>query len=160
MDILKPALKGQYHAALDMLRGAIEACPDSIWLGGVPPRSFWRLAYHTLFFTHLYLQVQMDDFVAWELHRDEVESDEERERLDATPYSRAEILAYWDLVDAMVDPQIDLVDLNSKESGFSWYSIPKLDHILLNMRHVQEHAGQLRDRLLEAGIDQRWRTNR
>jgi hypothetical protein len=55
MDNLKPALKGQYHAALDMLRGAIEECPDTLWVGGVPPRSFWRLVYHTLFFMHFYL---------------------------------------------------------------------------------------------------------
>ena len=42
MDNLKPALKGQYHAALDMLKGAIEECPDALWVGGVPPRSFWH----------------------------------------------------------------------------------------------------------------------
>jgi hypothetical protein len=160
MDNLKPALKGQYHAALDMLKGAIEECPDKIWLSGVPPRSFWRLAYHTLFFTHLYLQVRDPDFTPWELHRDEVESDPDRERLDARPYTPAELLAYWELVDAMVDPQIDTIDLTSPESGFSWYKIPKLDHVILNLRHIQEHAGQLRDRLLEAGIDQKWHTKR
>src|ERR1051325_1280799 len=107
MDNLKPALKGQYHAALDMLRGAIEECPDVLWVGGAPPRSFWRLAYHTLFFTHLYLEVRSENFVPWERHRDEVESDHERERLDAEPYSKAEILTYWELVDALVDRQID-----------------------------------------------------
>ena len=160
MGNIKPALKGQYHAALDMLKGAIEACPDAVWVGGVPPRSFWRLAYHTLFFTHLYLQIRDEDFVPWELHRDDVESDAERERPDAAPYSRTEMLTYWELVDAMVDPQLDRIDLNSSESGFSWYTIPKLDHILLNLRHIQEHAGQLRDRLLEAGIDQEWCTKR
>jgi hypothetical protein len=160
MDNLKPALKGQYHAALDMLRGAIEECPNDIWLSGVPPRSFWRLAYHTLFFTHLYLQVREEDFVKWELHRDEVESDQERERLDAAPYSRAEMLTYWELVDAMVDPQLDKIDLSSTDCGIPWYTIPKLDHVILNLRHVQEHAGQLRDRLLESGIDQRWVTKR
>ncbi|MEZ0324955.1 MAG: DinB family protein [Fimbriimonas sp.] len=160
MDNLKLALKGQYHAALDMLKGAIEACPEEIWVGGVPPRSFWRLAYHTLFYTHLYLEVRMDDFVAWELHRDEVESDQERERMDAAPYTKAEILRYWELVDAMVDPKLDRIDLDSLESGFSWYSIPKLDHQILNIRHIQEHAGQLRDRLMEAGIDQGWTTKR
>ena len=82
MDKIKPALKGQYHAALDMLKGAITECPGDIWLGGVPPRSFWRLAYHTLFYTHLYLQVKDTDFVLWEYHRDEVLS-LDRERLDA-----------------------------------------------------------------------------
>ena len=160
MENLKSALKGQTHASLLMLKGAIDACPDAIWVGGVPPRSFWRLAYHTLFFTHLYLQVRDAEFVAWEFHRDEVVGPRERERLDATPYSRAEMLAYWERVDAMVDPQIDLIDLSAPDSGFDWYKIPKLDHIILNMRHIQEHAGQLRDRLLEAGIDQRWFTKR
>lgn len=160
MDTLKPALKGQYHAALDMLRGAIDACPDDLWTGGVPPRSFWRLAYHTLFFTHLYLQVKEADFVAWERHRNEVESDEEREDPNATPYTKAEILAYWQIVDGMVDTQIDKIDLNSTDCGIPWYSIPKLDHVVLNLRHIQEHAGQLRDRLLEAGIDQGWVTRR
>jgi hypothetical protein len=160
MDNLKPALKGQYHAALDMLKGAIEECPDDIWVSGVPPRSFWRLAYHTLFFTHLYLEVEEADFVPWEHHRDEVESDQDRERLDAIPYTQAETLTYWKLVDEKVDPQIDKIDLGSSESGFSWYKIPKLDHVILNLRHIQEHAGQLRDRLLESGIDQKWVTRR
>lgn len=160
MDDIRPALKGQYHAALDMLKGAIAECPDDVWVSGVPPRSFWRLAYHTLFFTHFYLQRRSEDFHPWEFHRDEVESDAEREKLDATPYSKAEILTYWELVDSIVDSQLDKIDLSSEESGFSWDKIPKLDHILLNMRHIQEHAGQLRDRLLESGIDQGWVSRR
>ncbi len=160
MENLKPALKGQYHAALDMLRGAISGCPENLWIGGTPPRSFWRLAYHALYFTHLYLQVRFEDFVPWELHRDEVESDAAHEMLDPVPYTKEELLDYWELVDVMVDSQIDKIDLSSPESGIPWYSIPKLDHVLLNLRHVQEHAGGLRDRLLEAGIDQRWHTRR
>lgn len=156
MDNLKPALKGQFHAALDMLKGAIEECPDTLWVGGIPPRTFWNLAYHTLFYAHLYLQVHQDAFVPWERHR----ASEERESAGATPYSKAELLTYWELVDAMVDSQIEKMDLNALESGFSWYAIPKLDHLILNIRHVQEHAGQLRDRLLEAGIDQEWFTKR
>ena len=157
---VKPALKGQYHAAMDMLRGAIEACPDDLWVGGVPPRSFWRLAYHTLYFTEFYLQVKMEDFKKWELHRDEAESDEEHERLDAKPYTQRELLDYWDIVDSRIDSLIDKIDLTSNDSGFSWYKIPKLDHVILNLRHVQEHSGQLRDRLMEAGIDQRWHSKR
>ena len=65
-----------------------------------------------------------------------------------------------ELVDAMVNSQLDKIDLSSPESGIPWYKIPKLDHIILNLRHIQEHAGQLRDRLLEAGIDQKWFTKR
>lgn len=160
MDTTRDAIKGQYHAAMDMLRGAIEACPEDLWLAGNPPRSFWRLAYHTLFYAHLYMEQTMEDFTPWEHHRDEVESDEERERLDAKPYSKEELLQYWNWVDQWADGQFEKLDLTSQQSGFSWYTLPKLDHVLLNVRHISEHAGQLRDRLLEAGIDQRWHSRR
>ena len=160
MDATREAIRGQYHAAMDMLKGAIEACPDEIWTSGRPPRSFWRLAYHTLFYAHLYLEQNVEDFVRWEHHRDEVESDEEHERDDATPYTREELLTYWTWIDGWADGQFDRLDLSSPESGFPWYSLPKLDHVMLNVRHISEHAGQLRDRLLEAGIDQRWHTRR
>ncbi len=89
MDNLKPALKGQMHAALDMLRGAIEACPDELWVSGSPGRKFWDLAYHALFYADLYLQVREEEFVRWEQHRDG-----ERGRPGATPYPKAQVLAY------------------------------------------------------------------
>lgn len=156
MDPLRDALKSQYHASLAMLRQTIEECPDHLWNSGNPPRQFWRLIYHTLFFTHLYLECSDKDFRQWEKHRDEVESDAEGEKLDATPYSKAELLEYWELVDRRVNTQVDKIDLTSPESGIPWYKMPKLDHQIVNIRHIQEHAGQLRDRLLEAGIDQKW----
>jgi hypothetical protein len=139
-----------------MLRQAIELCPDDLWDKGTPPRQFWRLSYHTLFFTHLYLEVSADAFKPWEKHRDEVEGDEEHEKLDATQYTKAELLEYLEIVELRVDPQLDLIDLTSPESGIPWYKMPKLDHQIVNIRHIQEHAGQLRDRLLEVGIDQKW----
>jgi DinB superfamily len=156
MEPVRTALKGQYHAALAMLREAIELCPDSLWNGGIPPRQFWRLAYHTLFFTHLYTERNMDDFQRWEKHRDEVESDQEREKLDAVPYTKAELLEYWEIVNARIDGQLDVLDLTSPKCGIPWYKLPTLDHQMMNIRHVQEHAGQLRDRLLEAGLDVKW----
>ncbi|MBB6052106.1 DinB family protein [Armatimonas rosea] len=145
---------------MDMLRVALEGCPETIWNSGTPPRQFWRLAYHALFYTHLYLEVTEADFQAWEKHRDEVESDQERERLDATPYTREELLEYWALVDAHIDTQFDKIDLSAPECGIPWYTLPKLDHVILNLRHLSEHGGQLRDRVMEAGVDQRWFTRR
>ncbi len=52
---VQAALKGQYHAAMSMLRETIEKCPDEMWAGGDYAVPFWHVAYHTLFFTHLYL---------------------------------------------------------------------------------------------------------
>jgi hypothetical protein len=66
------------------------------------------------------------------------------------------MLEFVAFVDSLVDNQIETLDLDSQESGFSWYTMPKLDHMLVNLRHIQEHTGQLRDRLFEAGFDLRW----
>lgn len=65
-------------------------------------------------------------------------------------YTKAEVLAYWRVCDAMVDDAVDTLDLTARLSGFSWYRIPKLEHQIVNIRHVQYHEGQLADRLRAA----------
>ena len=70
MDV-HAALKGQFHASLAMLKQAIEQCPDDLWVGGSCPIAFWRVAYHTLFYTHLYLQDSEQTFTPWIKHRKE-----------------------------------------------------------------------------------------
>ena len=37
------------------------------------PAPFWRVAYHTLFYAHFYLQQKQDDFTPWARHRDEAQ---------------------------------------------------------------------------------------
>ncbi len=54
-----------------MLKQAIELCPDGLWTGGNYPVPFWRVAYHALFYTHLYLQPDEKAFRPWEHHRDQ-----------------------------------------------------------------------------------------
>jgi hypothetical protein len=44
-------------------------------------------------------------------------------------------------------------DLLSAESGFSWYPVSKLEHQIINIRHLQHHAAQLGDRLRYATTD-------
>ena len=57
----------------------------------------------------------------------------------------------------MADRAIDALDLASPESGFSWYKVAKLEHQLINIRHVQHHAAQLADRLRAAAdVGTRW----
>ena len=73
------------------------------------------------------------------------------------PYTRAQVLAYLSQCEAMVDHAVDALDLLSSSSGFHWYPIPKLEHQLVNLRHVQHHTAQLVDRLRnEAGLGTRW----
>jgi hypothetical protein len=63
---VQSALKGQYHAALAMLKQTIEKCPDDLWTSQGQSPAFWRVAYHTLFYTHLYLQPDEKAFRAWD----------------------------------------------------------------------------------------------
>jgi hypothetical protein len=162
MDV-RAALKGQYHASLAMLKQAIEQCPDDLWNGGPYPIAFWRVAYHTLFFTHLFLQPNEEAFRAWEHHRTEYQFlgvlpfPPHRPPKIGAPYSKAQILDYWQTCDQMVDVAVDQMDLDAQECGFPWYRLPKLDHQIVNIRHVQHHAALLAGRLRSAAdIDIRW----
>src|SRR5262249_42224765 len=62
---IRAALKSQYHGALAMLRDVIERCPDALWLSTAHRNACWQIAYHTLFFTHLYLMQDESSFRPW-----------------------------------------------------------------------------------------------
>jgi hypothetical protein len=162
MDVRR-ALKSQYHATLDTLRQAIEKVPDAMWNDPADSAPFWRVAYHTLFFTHLYLQQDEAAFTAWARHREEanfigsVPSGNDRGPKPCEPYTRDDILEYWQVCDDMIDPGVDALDLSAPECGFSWYTMPKLEHQIVNIRHIQNHAAALSLRLRQsAGIDIDW----
>ena len=51
---------------------------------------------------------------------------------------------------------VDTLDLLDPESGFSWHRLPKAEHQIMAIRHIQHHVAQLGVRLREAagiGID-------
>ena len=156
------ALKSQYHAGLGMLRQAIDRCPERLWTGDEHASPFWHIAYHTLFYTHLYLQPEESAFRPWEHHREEYQFmgrlpwPPHRPPDIDVPYTKTQILQYWQICEEMVDATVDGLDLNAAECGFWWYSMPKFEHQLVNIRHLQHHTAQLSDRLRSAadiGID-------
>lgn len=164
---LRQALKEQYHAGLAMLGECVEKCPDGMWLEGVHPRAFWRIAFHAAFFTHLYLGQNEGAFQPWPGRREGIhhrlwEQPAEVEPYElpqeAETYGRNELLDYIRFVDELVDPTVDRLDLDSGETGFSWYppNMSKLSHELMNLRHIQGHMGQLSELLMARGIDTDW----
>ena len=167
---LRSVLKSQYHASLAMLREAVERCPDTTWYDTTPTNAFWQIAYHALFFAQFYMQPDEHTFVAWARHQANVqnpdgiagEPDPKSTRpLIPQPYSRADVLAYWDYCDQQVDEWVEALDLTRKDSGFSWYSVSKLEHQIVNIRHIQHHAAQLADRLRAVhDIGVRWAGSR
>lgn len=164
-NVLRATLKSQYHAALAMLRSAIEACPDELWSRDGSTNAFWQIAYHALFFTHLYLQPEEAAFEPWPRqkpaqHPDGIAGDADPDSplpLIPEPYTRAEVLDYLAHVAEAVDPALDAMDLQRTDSGFHWYRVSKLEHQIINIRHVQHHAAQLADRLRnDVGAGTRW----
>jgi len=158
---LKPALKRQYHAALAMLRQAIEDCPEDLWNAGPHPVPFWRVAYHTLYFLHLYVQPDLEAFVPWELHREDYHDlpwpPGSGPKIDV-PYSKAQMLDYWAICDGVLDAAVNRLDLAAQDCGFPWHrGMPKLDHQLHNLRHIQHHTALLAGRLRSFdGTEVRW----
>lgn len=149
---LQAVLKSQYHASLAMLREAIDSCPVELWTSDQHANPYWQIVYHTLFYTHLYLQPAEADFVPWEHHRPGHHrfGTGPDAASPALPYSPEEIRAYCQYCQEMVDAAVDRLDLSAPESGFSWYRMPKLEHQFVNLRHIQHHTGQLADRLRQS----------
>ena len=163
---LRQALKEQYHAGLAMLAECVEKCPESMWLEGEHPRTFWRIAFHAAFFTHLYLGQNERAFQPWPGRREGIHHRLWEQPAYVEPYElpegvasygRSEIIDYIRFVDALIDPTVDQLDLDADETGFSWYpGMSKLSHELMNLRHIQGHVGQLSELLMAQGIDPDW----
>ena len=58
----KEVIRSQYQASLEMLAQAIFKCPQSLWADPQDKNQFWHIAYHALFYTHLYLQASEEEF--------------------------------------------------------------------------------------------------
>ncbi len=149
---VKEVIQSQYLASLAMLGEAVSQCPDDLWLAPGFKNHFWHIAYHTLFYTHLYLQVSEKHFVPWQKHRKEyqflgplpwpphTEPDIEE------PYTKEELLEYLSFSRNEVIERVSSLDLEAA-SGFHWLPFKKLELQLYNIRHIQHHTGQLIDRL-------------
>jgi len=151
-DRLHEALLRQYRAALAMFKQAVELCPEERWLSPDCPNKFWHIAYHALFFTHLYLHPSEAEFTPWPKHRPNYQflgaipwPPHERPRIDA-PYTRPEILEFHEFCGAEIDSMVRSLALDAP-SGFSWLKFSRLEVHLYSIRHTQHHIGQLVERL-------------
>ncbi len=159
----KQAIASQYLAAFEMLKQAIVKCPEALWDDPRDKNRFWHIAYHALFYTHLYLQRSESEFTPWSKHREQYRS------LGSSPepspaamgveaaYSQAELLAYLEICREQVKERVATLDLEAADSGFDWLSFGKLELQLYNLRHLAQHTGELMERLgTRAAIDVDW----
>lgn len=161
MDI-KQIITSQYLASLEMLRQAVLACPPEMWNDSAHKNRFWHVAYHAVFYAHIYLYPTEEDFQPWEKTR------ENYQFMGALPfppddqmspefaYSQADVLEYLELVKGLIAPVVASLDLQGP-SGFYWLPFSKLELQFYSMRHVMQHAGELYERLgRERGLELHW----
>jgi hypothetical protein len=134
---LQRGLQSQYLSALAMLKQAIVKCPQSLWDAPRDKDGSWFKAYHALYYAHLYLQATRKDFVRWRGSGKPVSS---------PPLSKGEVLEYLAFVEQEVVRRVPLTDLKA-ESGFRGIRVDKLELQFVNIRHIQQHTGELYERL-------------
>lgn len=156
---LAPIIVSQYLAALEMLKAAIDRCPDDLWNDPRDKTPVWHAAYHVLFYTHFYLQDSEDSFVPWVKHRQEYQFigplpwPPHRAPEIGEPFDRATVLEYLAFCQAEARRRVPALDLDAA-SGFDWLPFGKLELQLYSIRHIQQHTGELMERLgARAGLD-------
>ena len=134
------ALRSQYLAALEMLKQPVLVCPEDMWNDPASRNRAWYIAYHALFFTHLYLQDREEDFQPRAgMSEDELET-------SGRVISRAEVLDYLSFCQALVNERVPRLRLDAP-SGFHWHHFNKLELQIYSIRHIQQHAGELMERV-------------
>jgi predicted enzyme related to lactoylglutathione lyase len=163
---LHAIIRSQYRATLAMLAQAVEKCPPEMWDDPQDRNKFWHVAYHALFYTHLYLHPVAQDFVPWSQHRPEYEFmgplpwPPHKQPEIGEPYTRQQVLAFYEFCLDYVDQKVPVLDL-AADSGFDWLPFSKLELQFYNLRHLQQHTGELMERLgSRAGIDVDWQGSR
>jgi hypothetical protein len=159
---IRPIIQSQYLAGLEMLSQAVEKCPESLWDALNDKNKFWHIAYHALFYTHLYLHPSEKEFKPWEKHRPDYESmgplpwAPDQVPKIGEPYSQNEILEFISICQTKLNELVPSLELQ-ESSGFSWLPFNKLELQLYNIRHLMLHTGELCERLgTQAGVNVGW----
>ena len=155
----------QFAAAIQMMRSAIEACPDDLWDDRADGTPFWHLAYHVLFYTDLYLTDDLESFSARDFHEGNAHflPGDYREfggvvTTPANAFTKTNLVEYADhCLGKCDDTFARLTDERALERcGFWWYELNVAEFLLNNLRHAQHHTAQLMlilRRRADIGID-------
>ena len=134
---LQGAVRSQYLAALKMLKEAIVKCPPRLWNARQDKDKTWEKAYHAVYWAHKYLQPTRKDFIRWKGH--DMEN-------GGVPISKEELLQYLRFVEQQVVHQLRAANFEAS-SGFAGFDMNKLEFHINNIRHIQQHTGELYERL-------------
>lgn len=154
---IKNELWLQFGAAIDMFENAIVKCPHDLWTYNYSTgkdtlhathideirSSYWYIAFHTLFFTDYYLDMDPDNFRMPEPFT--MKEEDIDEVMPEKIYSKEELLAYT--AHCRIKLQNLLKDMDEVKAAHRWTN-PWKDYSMIeitmyNMRHVMHHTGQM-----------------
>ncbi|MBI5943731.1 MAG: hypothetical protein HY864_05130 [Chloroflexi bacterium] len=147
---IKHILQSQYLLALAMLKQAIVKCPPEAWDDANDKDKFWFVAYHTLRYAHQYLKARDKGYPRWE------------QRAYSKPgklFTKEEILERLAAVEQDVVTQLAIMNLEEK-TGATGHLANKLELQIYNIRHIQQHAGELYQRLSAYNLKLEWASQR
>lgn len=157
---LKTGLWQQFGAAIDFLAQTISRCPDTLWeapLWQTPNTKpqfaqFWYVAYHTLFWLHLYLTGAEEGFVPPAPFA--LIEQYEGGPLPERAYTKDELLAYLNAGRRKCQATIEALTAEAalRHCRFGWGECSFLELLVYNLRHVQGHAAQLNMLLGQHGV--------
>jgi hypothetical protein len=151
LSTYKKCVLSQYDGSLQMLAGCLRACKPANWNGIVGRAAFWHVAYHTLYYTDLYLSKRVEDFQDRPFHCGNLNyfstpSWEPATKVDASkPFDKKSLLKFAEMC---ADKARESVDAETNKSlagpsGFFWLPFPRMGAHIYNIRHIQHHTGQL-----------------
>lgn len=161
MDIAKVVIS-QYYATLAMLEECVVKCPDNLWTSDDAGNPVFQIAYHALFYTHLYVQPTQADFTPWEKHAEfhsgfgspSYPGGPAPEAV--APYTKDDMLEYLEICRSEISSIVPILDFEG-ESGFHWLPFDKLETQFYSIRHTMLHVGEMAERLsASSGVEVDW----
>jgi hypothetical protein len=150
------AVRSQYLAALKMLRQAIVKCPPSLWNSPRDKDRLWFKAYHTIVWTHRYLQDKPREFRAWKGYSHPNDCRGHGTPKGVAVVSRDDLLEYLDFLESHLSERLRSTAF-SAPTGFVGFPMDKLEMHMLQLRHIQQHVGEIYERLgSRAGLQLTW----
>ena len=129
-----------YRAVFEMLREAIEACPESLWYDRADEPAFWHQAYHTISSICFYLSDSPKSYKRPPFAKD---TTGDLSKTQTNALSRQQVKEYLEMVSEKCEALLNkLASMPlDGENTFPWTG-PTLAHRLIyNIRHAQHHVG-------------------
>lgn len=164
---LNTEIWSQFGAAIDMFENALDKCPDDLWHYNYSTgkntlnadnidevrNSFWYIAFHTLFFTDYYLDMNPETFKMpqpFNLKEEEID-----EVLPEKFYTKEELLGYITHCRNKLNELLTGFDEQKASHRWinPWKDYSMVEITMYNMRHVMHHTGQLNMILGKANHD-------